>query len=96
MKVAISHWHLSAHDFWKTVKGTQIQGYAWFLSHITKMDCIAVTGMCIMALAPFAGLIASLIRSKGDKLFTLFFIILILEFAFAILKPIIMPNIGGH
>ncbi len=96
MKQAIANWHLPVSEFWKEVKGIEIHGYSWFLSHLTSMDALSMVGVCILSLAPLLGLVAALFRSGGQKAFTIFYIILIIEFAFAILKPIILPGVGGH
>ena len=96
MKQVIANWHLSVSELWKELKGREIHGYSWFFSNLTKMDSLSMLGICILALAPFAAMIAALFRTGKQKAYTIFFIILILEFAFAILKPIIMPGVGGH
>ncbi len=97
MKVAIANWHLPVGHFWEEVKSVHIHGYHWFLGNIHLMDCLSMVGICILALAPFASLVAALSKVGGQhKAFVFLFLILIVEFVFAILKPIIMPGVGGH
>ncbi|WP_038057338.1 hypothetical protein [Thermodesulfobacterium hydrogeniphilum] len=96
MKHAISHWNLPVSKFWEEVKGIRVYGYSWFLTNLTAMDCLSMVGICILALAPLAGLVSGIFKTKGQKAYTIFFIILTIEFLFAILKPIIMPGVGGH
>ncbi|MCD6490288.1 MAG: hypothetical protein J7K20_06160 [Thermodesulfobacterium sp.] len=96
MKHAISHWNLPVNKFWEEVKGIRVYGYSWFLTNLTAMDCLSMVGICILALAPLAGLVSGVFKTKGQKLYTIFFIILTIEFLFAILKPIILPSVGGH
>jgi len=96
MKVAVNNWHLPVSTFWKEVKGVEIHGYHWFISNLPAMDCISEIGICILALAPLAGLVSGLFKTKEQKIYTILFLILIIEFLFAILKPIILPGVGGH
>lgn len=96
MKLAVANWNLPVGEFWKEVQGIEIHGYSWFLTNLKGMDCLSMLGICLLALAPGLGLVAALVRSAGQKAYTIFFIILLIEFAFAILKPIIMPGVGGH
>ncbi len=95
MKQAVSNWHLPVTKFWEEVKGTKVHGYKWFLTNLSAMDCLSQLGICILALAPFVGLIGAFFKSS-QKAYKIFFIIMIFEFLFAILKPIIMPGVGGH
>ncbi len=96
MKQAVANWNLPVTEFWKEVKGVEIHGYSWFLSHLTKMDSLSMLGICLLSLAPLLGLVAALLRAGGQKAYVIFFLIMIVEFVFAILKPIIMPGVGGH
>ena len=96
MKQAVANWNLPVSEFWKKIKGIEISGYSWFLLNLKKMDCLSMLGICFLALAPLISLITVLFKIKGQKLYFIFFIILTIEFIFAILKPIIMPGVGGH
>jgi len=96
MEQAIANWNLPTSEFWKEVKGIEIHGYAWFLSNLKGMDCLSMLGICMLALAPFSALVASLARAGGQKAYIIFFLIMIAEFVFAVMKPIILPGVGGH
>ncbi len=97
IKSAIAHWHLPVKEFWEEAVGIHIKGYSWFLSHLSKMDCLSMLGICILSLAPLASLIAAWPKAGAQhKVMYLLFLILVLEFVFAILKPIILPGLGGE
>ena len=96
MKQAIVNWHLPVSEFWKKTKEMEVHGYSWFFINLKKMDCLSMVGICFLALAPFVSLIAILPKTINQKLYFVFIIIMIIEFIFAIFKPIIMPTVGGH
>ncbi|NPA49812.1 MAG: hypothetical protein GXO20_07495 [Thermodesulfobacteria bacterium] len=97
IKAAIAHWHLPVVQFWQEVVGIHISGYDWFLKNLTAMDCLSMLGICILALAPFAAIIAAWPKvGATHKVLVLLFFILVVEYLFAILKPIILPGVGGH
>ncbi len=96
MKEAISHWNLPVGKFWEEVAKIHISGYSWFLTNLSSMDCLSMIGICILSLAPLAALVAAITKVGKYKAFAFLFLILIVEFVFAILKPIIMPGVGGH
>ncbi len=97
MKAAIAHWHLPVGKFWHEVAGIHISGYDWFLKNLTKMDCLSMLGICLLALAPLAGILAAWPKvGATHKVLVLLFLILVIEYLFAIFKPIILPGVGGH
>ncbi len=97
MKSAIAHWHLPVNKFWHEVVGIHISGYSWFLKNLTAMDCLSMLGICILALAPLAAVIAAWPKvGATHKVLVLLFLILVLEYLFAIFKPIILPGLGGE
>ncbi len=94
---AIAHWHLPVSRFWHEVAGIHISGYGWFLKNLTKMDCLSKLGICILALAPLVGILAAWPKvGATHRVLTLLFLILVVEYLFAIFKPIILPGLGGH
>ena len=97
IKSAIAHWHLPVGQFWHEVVGIHISGYDWFLRNLTAMDCLSMLGICILALAPFVAIVAAWPKvGATHKVLVLLFLILIIEYLFAIFKPIILPGVGGH
>ena len=97
MKDAIAHWHHPVGTFWHNVVGIHISGYNWFLKNLTCMDCLSMIGICILALAPFVAILAAWPKvGATHRVLTLLFLILVVEYLFAILKPIILPGVGGH
>ena len=97
MKVAIAHWHLPVKEFWEQAVGIHIKGYDWFLNNLSSMDCLSMLGICILSLAPLVALIAAWPKAGAQhKVMYLLFLILVIEFVFAILKPIILPGLGGE
>ena len=97
IKTAIAHWHLPVKEFWEEVAGIHIQGYSWFLKNLSKMDCLSMLGVCLLSLAPLASLVAAWPKAGAQhKVMFFLYLILIVEFVFAILKPIILPGVGGH
>ncbi len=95
MQQAVEHWHEPAGDFWESVSDTSVQGYGWFLTRLTKMDAISMVGICVLGLAPLAAILAALARSLRSRAYLLIFLVLTLEFLFAIVRPLIMGG-GGE
>ncbi len=89
-EVVVSNWHLKASAFWKKVMGIKVFGYSWFLSHLNTMDCLSIVGVCILAITPLISLCGA--EVKADSKYKVLIGILIVEFLFAIFRPIIM----GH
>ncbi len=88
--VVVKYWGLKASAFWKKVMGIKVFGYSWFLSHLTATDCLSIFGVCILAVTPLISLIGA--EVKADKKYKVLIGILIIEFLFAIFRPILM----GH
>jgi len=95
MKQAVAHWGEPAGDFWESVSGTGVHGYGWFLSRLSKMDAISMVGICVLGLAPLAAILAALKRSARDRAYLIIFLILAVEFIFAVIRPLIMGG-GGE
>lgn len=89
----INHWGLPASKFWSQTKGIQVKGYV-FLHYLNTMDCLSMLGICIMALAPLFSVLGAVLRAR-NKIYTILLIILMAEFIFAIIRPIIMAA-GGE
>ena len=90
-KVA-AHWGEPSSQFWEHVNNMTIHGYSWFLSHLGYMDMLCIAGVAILALVPLFSIISALMKAKGPYKGLLF--ILLLEFAFAIVKPLILGGAG--
>lgn len=90
--VVVSNWHLEADKFWTLIKGHPIRGY-YFFKHLNTMDCLSLLGISTLAIAPFVSMLFSFF--KADKTYKIFFLIVMAIFMFAILKPILLPNLGG-
>ncbi len=92
--VVAAHWGEPASQFWAAMPGAMsIDGYHWFLGNLGYMDMLCVAGVAILALVPFFSIMAALARAQGPYRIILF--VLLLEFAFAIFKPLIMAG-GGE
>ena len=92
MASVVNHWGDSASKFWEETKGIHISGYV-FLHHLNTMDCLSLIGISILALAPLFALVGALFRAKG--IYIVLLLILIAEFIFAIIRPLIMAG-GGE
>ncbi len=88
----IQNWDKPASEFWKEVKGIKISGYSWFLSNLTYMDCLSLVGIVFLALAPLAAIIASI--TKADSKYKVILAIIVIEFVFAVVRPLIMHAVG--
>jgi len=93
MPSVVNNWGLSATKFWEETEGIHVKGYI-FLKHLNTMDCLSMIGIAILSLAPLASVIGSLFHSK-KKIYVILLLILIAEFIFAIIRPLIMAG-GGH
>lgn len=85
--VVTHHWDEVAEYFWKDIRGYNIRGYSWFLSNLGYSDNISVLGVALLATTPFISIIATISRSK--KLYAIIFIVLIIEFTLAVLRPLL-------
>ena len=94
-QTAISHWGQPTGTFWQDVKGIEVHGYGWFFTNLSFMDCVSMLGICILAIAPLVAVISSIPKAAKEKTFVIFFIILSLEFLFAVVRPLIMAG-GGE
>ena len=86
------HWGEPASMFWKNIHDMEVHGYSWFLHYITNMDMLCIAGVAVLAMVPLFSLIASALKAKGP--YKPLMILLILEFAFAIVKPLILGGVG--
>jgi hypothetical protein len=90
--VVEKYWHLEADKFWTAIKGYPIRGY-YFFKHLTNTDCLSLIGISILAIAPLISMVFSFF--KAEKIYKIFFFIVICIFIFAVLKPILLPHLGG-
>ena len=88
----VSNWHLEADKFWEAIKGQPIRGY-FFFKHLSFTDCLSLIGISMLAIAPLVSMVFSFF--KAEKIYKIFFLIVICIFVFAILKPILLPHLGG-
>jgi len=94
VKDAINYWNLSTIDFWKEIKGMEISGYGWFLNNLSAMDSLSMLGICILSIAPLVAIISA-IPKTSQRIYIIFFIILTIEFLFAIVRPLMIAG-GGE
>ena len=87
-----SHWGEPASMFWEHIGNMSVSGYSWFLSHLGYMDMLCVAGVAVLGLVPLFSLIAALIKARGP--YRVLLVVLVLEFSFAIFKPLIMGGVG--
>jgi len=88
-----THWGHPASKFWEEIGNITIHGYSYFLSHLGSMDMLCIAGVALLGLVPLFSLFSALLQAKGK--YRVLLCILLLEFAFAIFKPILMPG-GGE
>jgi len=88
-----AHWGEPSSLFWEHVNNMTIHGYSWFLHNLGYMDMLCIAGVAVLALVPLFSLFAALVKAKGTYKGLLF--ILLLEFGFAIVKPLILGG-GGE
>ena len=88
-----ANWGHPATKFWEEIGNMAINGYSYFLSHLAYMDMLCIGGVALLATVPLFSLVAALTKAKGK--YRVLLLILLLEFAFAIVKPIVMPG-GGE
>jgi len=87
-----THWGEPASEFWEHVHNLSIHGYSWFLQNITCMDMLCIGGVAVLGSVPLFSILAATLKAKGTYRILLF--ILLLEFAFAIVKPLILGGVG--
>lgn len=83
----IRHWDEPASRFWQEVRGDQVEGYAWFLSHLEGMDSLSIAGTCVLILTPLIGVLLMIPRSR--KIYLVLLLLLVVEFAYSILRPFV-------
>jgi hypothetical protein len=93
VKSAVEHWNEPSSAFWEETKGIEIHGYSWFLSHLSYMDCLSIMGIVLLAVTSLVSMIAAL--PKADSRYKVILGILVLEFLFAIVRPLFM-HVTGH
>ena len=52
-----NHWGEPAAEFWKNMKGTEVNDYSWFLSHLNSMDSLSMVGISFLALTPLISIV---------------------------------------
>lgn len=89
--VALSYCGDPASLFWKEGAGIHIGGYAWFLTKLKYTDCLAILGVTILASTPLLSMLATIPRCSR-KIYAFFFAVIVLELAFAVVRPLIMKG----
>jgi len=92
-KVVAAHWGEPATEFWAGTSNMSIDGYSWFLSHLGNMDMLCIGGVALLGLVPLFSILLALFRAQG--VYRILMLVLLCEFAFAIVKPLIMAG-GGE
>jgi hypothetical protein len=85
----VETWHLPAKKFWKQNVGHELSGF--YFDKIEYSDMMVISGITILAMAPILGLIAIFFRTRGFV--RILCLIAILEFLFAIVRPLIQTGI---
>jgi len=81
------YWNQPSDQFWVKVKGSRVFDYSWFLSNLNSTDSLCMLGIAVLCLAPVLGICISLFKTKG--IYRVLLSIIIIEFIFAIFKPLI-------
>jgi len=87
-----AHWGEPSSQYWEHVNNMTIHGYSWFLTNLGYMDMLCIAGVAILAIVPFFSIFAALLKAKAPYRGLLF--LLLIEFAFAIVKPLILGGAG--
>ena len=90
--VVAAHWGEPASQFWEHVNNMTIHGYSWFLSHLGYMDMLCIAGVAVLGSVPLFSILAAALKAKGPYKGLL--LLLVLEFAFAIVKPLVLGGVG--
>jgi len=85
---AYKHWGKPVALFWREVKGVEVNGYGWYLSNLGMMDSLSMVGMSFLSLIPLVSVLFIIPRAK--KIYIILLSILVLEFVFSIIRPIIL------
>ncbi|MBS3763585.1 MAG: hypothetical protein KGZ25_09825 [Planctomycetes bacterium] len=84
------HWDEPATVFWQETKGGDVDGYGWFLTNLTGMDSLSLLGVALLALCPVIALGMALFHAP--RLYIFIFVVLILEFIFIVIRPLIFSG----
>ena len=94
VQTVAAHWGEPASEFWAGTSNLTINGYDWFLGNITTMDMLCIGGVAILGLVPFFSILMAVIKAEKGP-YRILLGILLLEFGFAIIKPLVMAG-GGE
>lgn len=89
----IANWDKSTDEFWNEIKGVEVRGYSWFMNNLSSFDCLSIVGIVILAVAPLVSIIAAI--PKSNLKYRVILAVVIIEFMFAIVRPLIM-QVTGH
>ena len=89
-----AHWGEPSSVFWEGAKGMTIHGYSWFLSNLAYLDMLCIGGVALLGLVPLFSILSALLKAEKGP-YRILLLILLLEFAFAIVKPLVMAG-GGE
>ena len=81
------NWEKPVSQFWVSVRGQETYGYGWFLSHLRGVDSLAMAGIVLLSLTPLIALLSIVGRIRG--LYRVLLLVLIIEFLFSVLRPLI-------
>jgi hypothetical protein len=81
----VQHWDKPASQFWLAVRGSEAQGYDWFLSSMPSTDSLTMAGVALLMLTPLISLLFTIWKMKG--LYLALAVMLIAEFLFSIFRP---------
>jgi hypothetical protein len=85
----VETWHLPAKKFWKENIGSELTGF--YFDKMIYSDMLIIGGIVLLAIAPVLGLISILFKTRGA--IRLLCLIAILEFLFAILRPLMQAGV---
>lgn len=77
--------------FWKQGVGAQIGGYAWFLTKLKYTDCLTMFAVVLLAATPLISMLVTIPRCSR-KIYGCFMAVIVIELAFAVIKPLIMKG----
>ena len=82
---AYHNWDKPAAAFWQATKGIKVNGYLWFLDHLTRMDCLSLIGIVVLSLVPLLSMMV--VTPKMNNKYRIIMIIVAIEFIIAIIRP---------
>ena len=85
VRSASNNWGKPAAMFWEATRGIKINGYLWFLDHLTNMDCLSLVGITVLAAVPLLSIIVAM--TKMNTKYRVIIAIIVAEFIIAIMRP---------